>query len=385
MGASIAFAALYLAAGAPTPLLVLYQSEWGFPAWVLTVAFAAYAISLLTTLLVVGSLSDYLGRRPVLIGSLALEVLAMVLFLFAPDIDWVIAARLVQGVATGAATSAFTAAIVELAPVNRKQLGAVIGGSVPAGGLGLGALLTGLAVQFNPDANRLVFTVLAVSMTLGVVVAILSVETVTRRAGAIRSLIPRITIPRLARKEFASSIPVLVAAWMLAGLFLGLVPTIILHIFNIDSGLIDGLTAFVEPGSAAAAGFVLGRLTPRRTIVIGGLSVVLGTAAIVVGVAAGVYVLLLLGGVVGGVGFGASFSGVIRATAPLTESHQRAGLFAGIYTVAYLAFGGPAIIAGLLVAPLGLLPTIVAYALVIVIVGAAGVVAQAHLVRTLTR
>lgn len=44
IAASVAFASLYLAAGAPTPLLVLFEREWAFPAWVLTVAFAAYAL-----------------------------------------------------------------------------------------------------------------------------------------------------------------------------------------------------------------------------------------------------------------------------------------------------------------------------------------------------
>jgi MFS family permease len=76
-GAALTFAALYLAAGAPAPLLVVFQQEWRFAPWVLTVAFASYAIGLLAALLVVGSLSDYVGRRPVLIAALAVELLAI--------------------------------------------------------------------------------------------------------------------------------------------------------------------------------------------------------------------------------------------------------------------------------------------------------------------
>src|SRR3954462_10176797 len=152
-GAALAFASLYLAAGAPTPLLVLFEREWGFAPWVLTVAFAAYAFGLLASLVMVGSLSDHVGRRPVLIGALAVELAAMVMFVFAPNIGWVIAARVVQGLATGAASSAFTAALVELAPPQRKRLGATLGAVAPAGGLGLGALLTGFAVQFTGEAN----------------------------------------------------------------------------------------------------------------------------------------------------------------------------------------------------------------------------------------
>ena len=55
------------ASSAPSPLYPLYQDLWGFPPVVLTVIFAAYVVSLLAALLTVGSLSDHLGRRPVLL------------------------------------------------------------------------------------------------------------------------------------------------------------------------------------------------------------------------------------------------------------------------------------------------------------------------------
>ena len=346
VGTAIAFAGLYLAAGAPTSLLVLFEKQWGFPSWVLTVAFAAYAIALLVTLLVAGSLSDHLGRRPVLIGSLVVELAAMLMFVFATDITWVIVARVVQGIATGAATSAFTASVVELAPERYKRLGSVIGGTAAAGGLGLGALLTGIAVQFTSSANVIVFTTLSIVMVVGLLVAIFSAETVSRRAGAIRSLIPRVSIPVAARGEFKASIAVTIAAWMLAGLFLGLVPTIIRDIFHIDSGLVNGFTVFLEPGAAAVAGFVFGRVAARRTTVVGGLAVFAGALVIVAGIVLGVLPLVWVGGLIGGVGFGASFSGSLRLLSPLARQHERAGLFAAVYVVAYLAFGVPVIVAG---------------------------------------
>ena len=126
------------------------------PPWLLTVAFGIYAITLLATLLVAGSLSDHVGRRPVLIGALAVQVVAMLTFLFARDIGWIIVARSVQGIATGAAMSTFTASIVELAPDRLKKLGATIGSTAPVAGIALGALFTGLAVQFGrPPPSRL--------------------------------------------------------------------------------------------------------------------------------------------------------------------------------------------------------------------------------------
>ena len=375
-GAALTFAALYLAAGAPTPLLVVFQHEWGFAPWVLTVAFAAYAIGLLAALLVVGSLSDYLGRRPVLIVALAVELLAMLMFVFAPGIGWVIAARTVQGFATGAATSAFTASIVEHAPAHHKRLGTIISSVAPAGGLGIGALLTGAAVQFTRHASLIVFAALAVIMAIGAVLTALSAETATPRPGAVRSLVPHVVVPRAARREFTAAVPVHLAAWMLSGLFLGLVPTIIQDLFGLHSGLLDGATAFVQPGAAAVAGFFLGRFTPRRTTLIGGGGVLFGTALIAGGVAARVLPLLWLGGLIGGVGFGASFSGALRAITPLVQLHQRAGLFAAVYIVAYLSYGVPAIIAGLLIGPAGLMATVLGYGVAIIIAASAGLVAQ---------
>ena len=118
---ALTLSALYVAAGAPSPMLSMLEHRWGFAPWVLTVAFAVYALGLLAALLVTGSLSDYVGRRPVMLGALALELIAMVMFAMAPSIGWVIAARILQGVATGAATSAFTAAVLEKAPHNISE------------------------------------------------------------------------------------------------------------------------------------------------------------------------------------------------------------------------------------------------------------------------
>jgi MFS family permease len=375
-GAALTFAALYLAAGAPTPLLVIFQQEWGFAPWVLTIAFATYAIGLLAALLVTGSLSDYVGRRPVLIAALAVELLAMLMFALAPGIGWVITARAVQGIATGAATSAFTASIVEHAPAHHKRLGTIIGSVAPAGGLGLGALLTGLAIQFTRHASLIVFAALAVIMAAGATVTALSAETATPRPGAARSLVPHVAVPPAARREFTAAVPVLLAAWMLSGLFLGLVPTIIQNLFGLRSGLLNGVAVFVLPETAAVAGFFLGRLAPRRTTVIGGISILTGTALIAGGVAAGVLPLLWVGGLIGGVGFGGSFSGALRAITPLADMHQRAGLFAAVYLVAYLSFGVPAIIAGLLIAPAGLLATVLGYGVAIILAASAGLVGQ---------
>ncbi|MGO4534969.1 MFS transporter [Leifsonia sp. 2MCAF36] len=375
-GTALAFVAVALAVGAPSPLFVLYQQEWGFQPWLLTVAFAIYAVTLLITLLIAGSLSDHIGRRPVLIGALALQIVAMLVFLFAPDIGWIIGARSVQGVATGAAMSTFTAALVELAPEKQKKLGATIGSTAPVGGIAIGAFLTGLAVQFVPQPTTLVFVALVVLFAAGILVIVASPETVVRRPGAARSLIPRLLIPAAARSEFVGAIPLFLATWMLAGLFIGLSPSILHGVFHLDSGLLNGAIVAVPPAVGAVAALLLTRAVARTTVVWSMLAILVGVAVAAVGIGAALLPLLFLGATVAGGGFGAGFSGMLRILAPLAPNDQRAELFAGIFLVSYLAYGLPALAAGELIGVIGLLPTALGYSAAIAVASVAALVVQ---------
>ncbi|MHA7261982.1 MFS transporter [Arthrobacter sp. TMN-37] len=381
VGSAIAFTSLYLAAGAPTPLLPLYQEQWNFPAVVLTVAFAAYAGGFLAALLTAGSLSDHIGRRPVLIGALLVQLVSTIMFVLAPDAGWVIAARVVQGIATGAATSAFSASLAELAPVKHKKLGAILGSVGVTGGLALGALLAGFAIEFTSSPNGLIFTVLAVIAVLGIIVVALTPESATRRPGAWRSLIPRVAVPAAARKEFAAAAPVIAATWMLAGLSLGLAPTLVRNVFEIDSALLNGLVGFVAAGASAVSGIVFSRLAPRAGIRLGIYAAAVAAIGNVTSVLTGTLVLMVVSFVIGGIGFGSAFSASLRLIVPLTDPQHRAGTIASVFVVAYIAFGLPVVLVGLLAAPLGLPTTVVGYGAVILLLGLIGLIAQFRVTR----
>jgi MFS family permease len=380
-GVAAVFAAFFLAAGAPTPLLSLRQQEWGFSAGTLTFAFSVYALGLLAALLVGGSLSDHVGRRPVLLASLYGELASMVVFVVAPDITWVIVARLIQGLATGLATSAFSAAIVEHAPVHLKKLAGGLAAASVAGGLGVGALLTGMAVQFTHEANTLVFSVLAGIMVLAIVFVSFTTETATKRPGAVRSLIPRIDVPARIRREFYAGIPVHIAGWMFPAFFLGLSPAVLRLHFGLDGGLVAGFTAFLGPFTAAVSSFAFGRYAARRSTLAGLGLVLAGMVVVLVGVTNTWLPILWIGAVIGGLGFGGAFGGKVRLIAPHVQPHERAGVFAGIYTVAYLSFGIPVIIAGQLAPRWGLIPTFELYAAAVIALAAIGILIQATLAR----
>jgi MFS family permease len=380
-GAALGFTSLYLAAGALTPLLVVYKEQWHFAASQLTLAFAAYAVGFLATVLTVGGLSDHVGRRPVLLGALVVQLASNVMFLIAPGIGWVVAGRVVQGVASGAATTAFTAALVELAPADRKRLGTNLGSVSLTGGLALGSLLAGLAIQLTTAANAIVFGVLIALTVLGLVAVALSPETATRVPGGLRSLIPRVAIPPATRKELAAAAPVIAAVWMLAGLSGGLAPSMVGSVFHHDSGLLNGLAGFVAPAVSAVVGLTFARLDPRRAMLVGVYATIVGPIAIVAGARGGSLALMMVGQAIAGVGFGASFTAALRLIFPLAAPTQRAGVVALIYIVSYSAFGVPIVIAGQLTGPLGVVPTVSWYSGATVLLASLSLGAQLHLRR----
>ena len=270
----------FAAASAPSPLFVVFQQQWGFSPALLTVAFAIYAIALLISLLVAGSLSDHLGRRPVIFVALLLQGAAMLMFLLARGIGGLLAARIVQGIATGMASGALSAAVVEAAPESRKRLGAMISNVSPLAGLAVGALLTCMAVKLASHPVPLVFGLLSAICAGGAIATFSIPETVTRRSGALASLVPRMSVPVQARAEFMRGLPVMVAVWSLGGLYLSLVPSMLQQVFDIHNGMVNGLAIATMFGVGAVSPSLLRRFAPPLARAIGMSSIAAGVVVI---------------------------------------------------------------------------------------------------------
>lgn len=193
------------AASAPTPLYGIYASRWGFTSAMLTVIFAVYAVALLATLLVAGSLSDAVGRRPVILSALAVQSLSMLAFLLADSLGLLLVARIGQGAATGLATAAVAAALIDHQPPTRSGLGPLLNAVTPMVGLALGSLVAGALVQYGPYPLRLVYAVMLAGFVLLAAAVLRVPETVTERRRI--DLRPRVGVEPAARKMFWVSDP----------------------------------------------------------------------------------------------------------------------------------------------------------------------------------
>jgi len=364
---------MFLAAStAPSPLYALYREAWGFSALTLTVIFAVYAFALLGALLFFGALSDHRGRREVLLVALAIEIASLVVFRQADAVAGLVLARALQGLATGMATAALSAGMLDL----QRERGALLNSVAPLLGMGLGALGAGALAAFAPAPTRRVFDVLLAIFALQALAAAFLPETVSRRPGALAAMKPRLGVPARIRPTLWQVLPVNTALWALGGFYSSLGPSLARIVTGRHSPLLGGavVAALVLSGAVAVA---VVRTRPARRVLAGATGALLaGVGLTLAGVQAQSTALFFAGSAIAGLGFGAGFNGTLRTLSPLAEAHERAGLMATYFVLSYLAFSVPAMAAGLLAGAIGLQATAVGYGALLMLLGGVALAIQ---------
>ena len=360
---------------APTPLYALYQREWGFSPITTTIVFGVYAVAVLVALLIVGSLSDHVGRRPVLLAAIAVQAATMVLFATADNVPALLAARIVQGLATGAALGAVGAGLVDL----HRSRGTLANAVAPVTGTATGAIGAGLLVQYLPDPARLVYLVLLGIFILQWVGVALMAESALPKPGALSALRPRVSVPASIRGPVLAAIPALVAVWSLGSFYGSLGPALVGQLAGSGSAVLGGLALFILAGAGAVTVLVLRAAPPRLVILLGMTTLVAGLGITLLAIAMSSVGVFLAGTAVAGVGFGAGFQGAIRTVLPLAAAHERAGVLSAMWIVSYLALGLPGVIAGYVVVHGGgLLASAREYAVAVMILAALAILGLAR-------
>ncbi|MGU3435697.1 MFS transporter [Actinomycetes bacterium M1A6_2h] len=364
----VVFFTLMASSAAPSPLYPVYQQAWGFSSTMLTFVFAVYAFALLVAILTVGSLSDHVGRKPIVLASLVVLIVSLVVFAVADSVTWLIVARILQGIAAGAATGALTASVVDLQPTAAH--GPLVNSVAPSIGLGLGALGAGTLVQFAPFPRVLVFVLLiAALLVLAAVVVVIPESTeprgFTSKRHVVQTLVPRMSIPASMRSEFLVVLPCLVAVWALGGFHLSLGPSIIGSVFGLHGAVLSGFDIFTLFTAGALGAALLRNVPPRRVMTIGTLVLATGLATNLIGLSTGVAAIYFVGSAVSGFGWGSAFLGSMRVVGDVTPADQRGSVFATMFVVNYVAFSVPAIVGGVAVHSIGLVTTGLVYGSVV--------------------
>ncbi|MFJ1705912.1 MFS transporter [Kitasatospora sp. NPDC088346] len=338
--------ALLAASSAPTPLYPLYQRQWQLSALTVTVVFAAYALALLLALIAAGRLSDHLGRRPVLVGALAAQAVAMALLATAGGPGQLIAARILQGVATGTATTAAGAALLDLGQPARAARSARANAVAPIVGMAVGVLASTLLVRSAARPAPTAFTALALVAVAQAVAVALAGESATRRPGALRSLRPRLTPPPAARRALLLTGTGVAAVWALGGYYSSLGPALT-TVIDPGAPRTAGGLLFLTLTVAAALAMTATRRRPPVAVATAGSALVVPAAALALAALHGAGLPALFGAAaLSGGAFGAVTQAAMTMTlAPLVQD-DRAAALASFNVLCYLSMGLPAMAAG---------------------------------------
>ena len=359
--------ALLAASAAPTPLYAIYQARWHFTPITTTLVFGVYAVAVLASLLTLGKLSDHIGRRPVLLSALAVQAASLLVFATAGGVPELMIARVIQGLATGAALGAIGAGLLDLDPARGTFANSV----APGIGSGSGVLLSALVVRYLPDPTHLIYLAIAGVIVLQAAGVALMRETVSPKPGAIASLRPEIRLPRTLRGPVLTATPVLFAVWSLAGLYFALGPSLVHALTGSGDVVLGGLSLFTLTLTAVLAIIVLRGATGRTVMLTGILALIAGVSVTMLALGIASTPLFFAGSAISGVGFGAGFQGSIRIVVPQAAAHERAGVLSLLYIASYLGLGVPAVAAGfLIVHGLGLTDTALYYGGAVILLAA---------------
>lgn len=359
-----------------TPFYVVYRQVFGFSEVVLTLIYAVYAVGNLGALLLLGRLSDQIGRRPIGLAALALAALATVFFLVARGTAWLFWGRLLSGFAIGLASGTSAAWLGEMDPSEKKARATLMASSANFIGLAVGPLLSGMLIQYAPWPRHLSYVVYLVGLCTVAVLVVRTRETVDGPARDLRevSLRPRLGVPPDLRGAF---IPPAIAAFgifALLGFYSALIPSVLHDSLHQASKSVSGAVVF-ELFLVSALTLAVTRMLGSRTAMLAGLVLLLPSLALLVlAQAFGSLAVLIIGTLLSGIAGALGYRGSLQVVNRIAPADRRSEVVSSYYVATFLGNSVPVIGVGILTVLAGSMSANVAFACTISVFAIAALV-----------
>lgn len=359
--------------GAPSVLYPLYSLEWNLTPIITTSVFGAYPLALLVVLLFFGGLSDSIGRRRAMLLGTALIVVAAIVFALAPNVGWLFAGRVLQGIGAGFALGAASAALVENNTSANPRVASTLTTASTATGLTLALVLSGLLAQYAPLPLVLSFVVLAVLAAVTFVAIWLTPTDVSTSARP--DWRPRpLHLPRGILLAFVAATLSVSVAYSVGAIFLSLGAQMARDLTGTSDLLVIGALLGISSIAIGVTALLLSRVPAHVSILVGGGLSLVSLAVMAGAAASGSIVLFLIWCVVGGVAYSFAFTGGLGLIAKAAPAAHRGGTLSLLYLFSYLLQALTAVGAGALATAVGLGPAVDIAAPIVGVLAAAALV-----------
>lgn len=346
----LAMTVVVLGSTIPSGLYTIYQRQWDLPVSTTTIVFSMYIAGVLVALLLLGHLSDHLGRKPVMAASVLLSIASSVTFVLAANADMLYVGRFLSGLSVGICTGAFTASLREHA--RTPLVGALLSTVITSGALAVGPMASGLAARHVSDPLHAPYLVYAIVAAV-CLVALLAVSETRRRSSSTPWVQVKLGVPAGIIPVFAAAAVAIGCAYAGNGLFQGIVPLSASSTFGDSDLAAAGYTSLMLAASAIVQ-IPASRLHTRVCTRAGLLVLAGGFVLVAAAMTCQIQLLLVLAAIVCGAGNGMAFRGSLARVAAAAPTGTESRVVSSYYVVGYVATAVPALLVGALSASVGL-------------------------------
>lgn len=362
----------------PTPLYGLYEARDGFGAFTVTLVFAAYGVGVILGLLLLGHVSDHVGRRRLLVGVVALEVVGAIGFALLADTASLLALRFLTGFGVGGLSATATAYLVELharwRPGDDQVLGRTTANIANLGGLAVGPLVAAL-LSLLPHPLSTPYAVYAVLLVAVVLVLRVVPETVPEdiRATPWRYRPQRVAIDPDVRGPFVGAALAALAGFSVLGFVTALTGQFLVQVVGETSRVAIGAVATGVLAGGIASQLLLARAPRRLQLVLGAGLVAVGVLVMAVAALTASLAAYVVGGFLATGGVGLVFAASVATVSVLAAPERRGGTLAALFLAAYVGITVPVVVIGALLLVADVVPVLVGFAVVVAVVVPAGI------------
>lgn len=332
-----------------SPLFPIYSEHYGLSSLEVTALFAIYAVFLLPTLMITGSKGHVWGLKRTIRISLALSILATIIFVVSNQAWLLYTARLVEGIAYGAFTG--TASAFLLSNSAKDKLGTALkaSGIAVSVGFGLGPALTGLLIQYLPfKPLQIPFWVLSVVLLIAWAVLETLPSDKPQLEKASQSRIS-LGVPKDIQKPFWSFVaPSIFIVFTLNGIVLSLIPSFAKNVIHTTNLSVSGLLILLLLGGGAMTQLLPWPSNPVTRLRIGIILQITGAWVIVISGEQSNLLLLWLGILFQTFGSAWMFQASLHLAGALSSPQTRSKIISTYYFAAYTGFVVPSLGVGIL-------------------------------------